>query len=357
MNRRRFFKYAGATAAVVGASAVGFDLLPKPQSSSTTSATSSTSATSLTSASTLVSSAKQLATLRGKLFFDYNGNGKQDDNEPSIVDAKVQLKNDFGNVVADATADSSGAFKIEDLPIGDYTLFPVADPKFRYMCRSVEEFTSVTHGYFMSLPEGLPLLNIGLMEGFLTLAFPKGIPIYVDSIQGDYFFHGNAPPKLWWNGTKPPGPSNHSPKNANPATDFYMPEGTEVKAAVAGTINGIKTESNGVQWISLTHPNGFGTTYLHIKKATVPVGAQVNRGDTIALSGHTGAGEDNYHTAFQLWRHMPDGNYYCIDPYSPVVGVPKGAWIAGTWQWYPSDEEWISQGYWTKLNDPQYPPT
>jgi len=361
MDRRRFLKYAGATAAVVGASALGANYLTE-QSPSITSQTLSTTLTprlsTTTVSSTSSSESVQLASLQGRLFFDYNGNGKQEDNEPSVSGAKVQLKNYLGNLVAEAATDSSGVFKIEDVPVGNYMVFALADSKFHYMCRSAGEVTSVGDGYTMSLTEGLTQLNVGLMEGFLTLPFPKGIPINIE----DYFFHGNAPPRIWWDGTKLPGTGGHNPPWAHPEEDFLMPIGTELRAAMPGKIQGINYNPTGpvdnsdVYWISLFNDKyQYGTTCLHIKEPLLPIGSVVNRGDSIALSGDTGTGSPGIpHTAFQIWKHLPDGNNYCVDPYSPVAGVPKGAWIAGTWQWYPSDEEWVSQGYWTKDNDPQY---
>jgi murein DD-endopeptidase MepM/ murein hydrolase activator NlpD len=360
MDRRGFLKYAGATAAVVGASALGLNYISQ-QSPSTAMPTPSTTSTAreLTTTSAIVSTSSgssteaiQLAHLQGRLFFDYNGNGIQDGEEPPVVGASVQLRDYAGSITAEALTDTSGDYAIEDVRTGSYKLHVEGEKKFRYMCTSPGEFRAVSDGYAISLQESTKF-NIGLMEGFLTLPFPKDIPIYVDG--SDFFDHDPGPDALWWDGTRRTAPRPHRPEYAHPETDFYMPKGTEVKATAAGTVNGIKTESSGVQWISLTHSYGYGTTYLHIEKPMVPVAAFVNRGDTIALSGNTGAGEDNFHTAFQIWRHMPDGYDYCIDPYSPVAGVAKGAWIAGTWKWYPSDEAWISQGYWTKLNDPQYP--
>ena len=352
LDRRRFLKY-GATAAAVGAAALGLDFLLRPQSNPTgNTATSSTSSTSLTSSPTLASSTKtQLASLSGRLFFDYNGNGKQEDNEPSVKGAKVQLRNSLGDVVAEAGTDSSGVFKIEDVPVGTYKLFPVADSNFRYMCRSVTEFAAVADGYAISLSEGIMELNIGLMEGFVTLPFSKSIPMSV----ADYFDHDPSINRMWWNGTRLPGSGGHSPPWTHPEIDFLMPKGTEVRAGLSGRIEGINTNPGEVYWISLFNDKfAYGTTYLHIDKPMVPIGATIERGEIIALSGDTGS-LGIPHLAFQLWRHNPDGKDYCIDPYSPVVGVPKGAWIAGTWDWYPSDEDWVSQGYWTRSNDPQYP--
>ena len=331
------------------------------------------SSTTLMSSSSSPATTSQLTSLTGRLFFDYNGNGIQDGDEPSVQNARLQMRDlASAQVIAEALTDSSGDYKV-DIPAGDYKLYinpdmgNSGDLEFRYMCTSVEEYRPITDGYELNV-SGPQSFDIGLMEGFLTLPFLKGIPIYVDPEMGDYFFHGPAEPNaLWWNGDRLPGPRFHTPAYANPATDFYMPEKTQVKAAAPGRVNSINIQPGTPWWISLTHADGYGTSYIHPEKMTVPVGSFVNRGDTIALSGNTGAGEDNYHTAFQIWRHMSDGDY-CIDPYSPVAGVPKGAWIAplhpgnkalfdGNWQWYPSNEEWISQGYWTKLNDPQYPPS
>lgn len=370
MNRRRFLKYAGATAAVVGASALGLDYLLSPRQGSP----------SLTSLSESVqSSSSQLYSLEGRLFFDYNGNGKQDGDEPSVQNADITITgwdlSDTPYVAGTTTTDSSGDYSI-DLPAANYKFLIKPDttnpknPIFRYMCQSDSYVTDIGEGYPLSVI-GPGNFNVGLMEGFLTLPFPKSIPLYVNPEEGDYFFHGPAEPNaIWWNGQTEPGPRFHTPAYANPATDFYMPEGTEVKAALPGRVSTIYMKSGDPSFITLDHFDGWETTYVHPSRFTVPVGAFVERGDTIALSSNIGTGSsDDYHTAFQLWKTMSDGRNYYIDPFSPVNGVPKGAWIApppnrpngvyigGTWTWHPQgeNEEWISQGYWTKLNDPQYP--
>lgn len=368
--RRNFLKYTvglGATAAIGAAAYYYLGIRPgpvvPPQTSVTTSPyTSVTSATSLTASSLTTptqppATTEKLASLNGRLFFDFNGNGIQDGEEPAVSKATVQLKDNTGKIIAEAVTDSSGDYKLEDVLTGSHMLYVKADKKFGYMCSSIGEVRSVkeNYGIFLSESRKNEKMNIGLMERFLTLPFPKKVPIYVDPKMGDYFDHDPGPDALWWNGKRLPAPRPHMPEYAHPETDFFMPKGTEVKAAVSGKVSSAKTESNGLKWISLTHLEGYGTTYLHVGEIKVPVGAYVNRGDTIALSSNTGTGSsDDFHTAFQLWRYMPDGNHYCIDPYSPVAGVAKGAWIAVSWKWYPSDEGWISQGYWTKFNDPQY---
>ncbi len=326
-------------------------------SSTTTAPLSSVSETATTEQLTTLSLGEN--DLGGYVFHDYNGNGILDESEPIVDDVEIVAQGYYATVRAQS---QHGLYVFRNLPKGSYRIYPVhPQNKFRYMCRSNEEVVDTRVGYRVDF-NGKQRLDMALMEGFLTLPFPKGVPIYVDPELGHYFYHGPGPNALWWNDQHAPydRPSNlHTPEEANPSTDFFMPIGTELKAAAPAVVNDIKTESDGVQWISLTHNYGYGTTCLHIEKALVPIGAHVNRGDTIALSGRSGikSPPDDIHTAFQLWREMPDGNYYCIDSYSPVAGVPKGAWIAGTWKWYPSNDDWISQGYWTKLNDPQYPPS
>jgi len=98
MNRRRFLKYAGATAAAVGASALGLSYISQqsPSMVSPTASTTSTARELTTTSSSLSSSlsssteAIQLASLQGKLFFDYNGNGVQDAGEPAVQGASAQ---------------------------------------------------------------------------------------------------------------------------------------------------------------------------------------------------------------------------------------------------------------------------
>jgi len=367
LNRRRFLMYAGATASVVGASALGLGYLLRPTPSikqtfmSSTEAISTTSFSSTSSVTTTeTSTSGELPPLDlgandlgGYVFHDYSGNGALDEDEPFVNDVEIVAQ---GYNAAFKVEPQNGTYVFKNLPGDRYRLYPVhPQNKFRYMCRSNAELVETKQGYTVDF-RGRQRLDMALMEGFLTLPFPKGTPIYVDPVNGDFFDHDPGPDALWWNGQRLPAPRPHTPEYAHPEIDFFMPEGTEVKAAVSGRVNGIRTESDGVKWISLSHLEGYGTTYLHIGETRVPVGAYANRGDTIALSSNTGThSSDDFHTAFQIWRHMSDGYDYCIDPYSPVAGVPKGAWIAGIWKWSPSDEEWISEGYWTKFNDPQYP--
>jgi len=112
------------------------------------------------------------------LFFDFNGNGKQDAEEPAVAGTLVELRNNVGVVIAQALSDSSGHYRLEDARTGSYSIHVRADlfsdKKFRYMCRSAEEVTQIAKGYNVILSEPSSQMNIGLIEGFLTLPFRKG---------------------------------------------------------------------------------------------------------------------------------------------------------------------------------------
>jgi len=71
--------------------------------------------------------------------------------------------------------------------------------------------------------------------------------------------------------------------------DFRCPEGTEVYATGAGTIEyaGNQHDGFGIK-VVIDHGYGYRTIYGHLSKYNVRRGQKVNRGDFIALSGNTG---------------------------------------------------------------------
>ncbi len=299
------------------------------------------------SSTVTTASTKPTATFRlyGKIFFDYNGNGTQEKGEPPVPNVVITL--DGLNVTF---TNSTGWYVISGVQEGTHRVRPFPSRNFRYMCESMDEFRLVTEYYNVTV-RGDTRKDIGLMEGFLTLPFPNWLPITVDG--SDYFDHDPGLDAIWWDGSFHQAPRPHNPPHTHPGTDFYMPTGTILSAAVSGTVSSMYVSGSGQYWISVKTKYGYGYSYIHISRALVSVGTSVKRGQPIALSGETGPTWPP-HTEFQLWKIMPEGRAYCIDPYSPVAGVPRGAWIERVWEWYPSNEEWVSQGYWTKFNDPQY---
>jgi len=72
-------------------------------------------------------------------------------------------------------------------------------------------------------------------------------------------------------------------------TDFVIPPGTVATAAGAGQVVSIRREFNrGGLKIYLDHGRGLMTTYNHLGRALVDVGARVAEGEPIALTGYSG---------------------------------------------------------------------
>ncbi|MFE4198000.1 M23 family metallopeptidase [Paenarthrobacter sp. NPDC056912] len=72
--------------------------------------------------------------------------------------------------------------------------------------------------------------------------------------------------------------------------DFVAQCGTAVHAAASGKVTFAGWhEYGGGNRVVIDHGNGLETTYNHLSSFTVKVGQTVTRGDTVALSGTTGA--------------------------------------------------------------------
>lgn len=71
--------------------------------------------------------------------------------------------------------------------------------------------------------------------------------------------------------------------------DYAIPEGSRVFATADGTVVRQKGElSNTGVTLVVDHGNGYETSYQHLSRTMVREGAQVKRGDIIALTGNTG---------------------------------------------------------------------
>jgi len=305
------------------------------------------------------------------LFFDYNGNGVQDGEEPAVTGALVQLKDDAGTVIAETLTDSSGDYRFEDIKIGspgmDYVyvhlgIDHLGDKEFRYMCRSPAEFRAVNEGYQVSLQKDTTM-DIGLMEGFLTQ--PVSSKTHFNSSRLLYDWDPDPQRSLWWNGRTGNDTNNHG------GHDYDMPDGERVLAAAPGEVAfaGEDTAGKGVQIghyaASLGAVHHFYTDYWHLSESLVHVGDQVWRGQVIGKSGHTY--NQHPHLHFGLYRDEFAEGFKILDPYSPVFELkPKnnGYWRLdaanpqGDHIWVP----WTSKetnpnvlNYWTRKNSPQFP--
>ncbi|WP_426998332.1 M23 family metallopeptidase [Pseudarthrobacter sp. N5] len=72
--------------------------------------------------------------------------------------------------------------------------------------------------------------------------------------------------------------------------DYAAQCGTSVHAAASGTVTFVGWHPyGGGNRVVIDHGNGLETTYNHLSSSSVKVGQKVSRGDTVALSGTTGA--------------------------------------------------------------------
>ena len=91
--------------------------------------------------------------------------------------------------------------------------------------------------------------------------------------------------------------------------DLPVPVGTAVKTPFDGTVVNVFSNAQGGNQVIVKHSNGYQTGYAHLSKQLVKKGANVKKGETIALSGNTGRSTGPH---LHLTMRAPDGNL--IDP-------------------------------------------
>jgi hypothetical protein len=174
LNRRRFLKYAGVGAAVVGASALGLDYLLSPQlairtTSSTSSLGTTTTSSSLTSSSlsesslssTLSSATSSNVYNRLSFFFDPNLNGKKDQEETILTNLKVTR----GGIAVDATEGTILVEKNSTVDLWIEGTAPNGKPLTTYTAFEPHESRLLPHVRINSLSEDF---SLGLADGCAT---------------------------------------------------------------------------------------------------------------------------------------------------------------------------------------------
>ena len=82
--------------------------------------------------------------------------------------------------------------------------------------------------------------------------------------------------------------------------DWYVPQGTTVTAAAAGTVTRAGWFADYGYCVDITHSNGTMTRYAHLSSINVRVGQSVSQGQAIAASGNTGY-STGPHLHFEIW--------------------------------------------------------
>ena len=106
------------------------------------------------------------AKLFGVVFFDYNGDGSQQSDEPGIIGASISVGSQS------TSSQCNGVYYFRNLPDGSHNL-TVTAAGFRYISRSTGDFSAVETPIVVTV-NGNTRQDVGLMQGFLTLPFSRG---------------------------------------------------------------------------------------------------------------------------------------------------------------------------------------
>ena len=79
-----------------------------------------------------------------------------------------------------------------------------------------------------------------------------------------------------------------STNNTHTGTDYNVPEGTPVQAAMAGTVSAVNLGADYGTSVMVDHPNGYQTVYAHLSEKQVKVGDTVAKGQRLGKSGKSG---------------------------------------------------------------------
>lgn len=95
--------------------------------------------------------------------------------------------------------------------------------------------------------------------------------------------------------------------------DIGCPDGTPIVAAASGVVVLARTSATAGNWIIISHGDGLYTIYMHASVMYVTEGQYVNAGDTIMLSGATGATQGR-HLHFEVRVGGYTSSQYSVDP-------------------------------------------
>jgi hypothetical protein len=273
------------------------------------------------SASISAKTPTQTFIVSGTIFFDYNGNGVRDNNEPGISGATVKV----GSLTATTTSD--GSYTLQGVLAGSQQI-TLSAPGFRYISLSLESFQPIDQTVSLTINRDIKR-DLGLMQGFLTLPFRCSTTIrfiiYADVDPSPAF-------RDWRGSNGSDYVRERNVLNGHLGTDFAVVMGKAVVAAAPGVVTEVLYDKQDGNRIVIDHGASLLTIYCHLARVNVVSGQQVARGKTIGLSGRTGvfAPRQPGHLHFQF------GGFgkHRIDPYRDVTD--------------PNSKSW-----WTKDNDPQ----
>ena len=277
------------------------------------------------------------AKLSGVVFFDYNGDGTQQPDEPGIVGATISV----GGM--STSSQCNGVYYFRNLPDGSYDLVVTA-VGFWYLSVSISDFKTVGTPIPVTV-SGSTYQDVGLIQGFLTLPWASRTNAFIYS----KFDHDDGPGILAWDGDTREcgGPSHPGTYNNHKGYDIYFPDlpyGSEVVASAPGVVTFASAlppghHCAGSIGVTIDHGiivNGSNarTGYTHLEAHVVNEGDYVRRGDVVGHSGGSGICVEvpHLHWWFGIVGNDPT-NADPVDPYDPV--------------WAPT-----GRSYWIMYNNP-----
>jgi len=322
--------------------------------------------------------------LEGKLFFDYNGSGLQEEGEPTISGFGVCANDLFSDEDVCVISDKDGFFSLSEIaPEGMKVDLRFVDPNaddpalaFRYI--NLWKGPVVIPAYEMNrvqVPEqhlnnteAIPIhetaefeagmgIELGLMQGFFTLPYLYSdkdnywIINYVDldinfGTVRNYFGNKNK------FGDPIGNPVVIRTTDQHYGIDFDGPEGAWVLSPAFGIAYYIGEEHNQIQ---IMHVKNLSTGLGHFNNLVVSKNQQLFRGQIVAINGTY----NTHHPHIHFGLYLEKGDIPAIDPFRDLIndefifmeylkmedaGYRQGQKISIG-----------SPGFWTKDNDPQFP--
>lgn len=352
------------------------NVTPRPSPSPTETMTPSPSPTIVTPSPTPI----PVYTLSGIVFFDYNGSGLQDAEEPGIQGAPVCI--DSLESVLCSISEADGSYLIGDIPGGSHKVYvksPTDEPAtaFRYINKFLgwvdipayemngvqvpaqhladTEIQPIDQPLRVTL-NGDQNLEIALMQGFLTLPFKQedfklitkilgfdhdGRVGYVKDYKGNTTFC-SFPPSC-----------NSGVSDSHPSWDYGCPIRTFLIATVSGQFESWRSDNDSLNaWVKPGFFIGGGhevaSVYGHLNKVLVNEGAKVYRGQIIALSGMSGTQWPHLDLALLFGQQNPPEP----DDYIPVQYHKDPFGVSPNVEVYFGIERYSS---WTVFNSPKFP--
>lgn len=121
------------------------------------------------------------------------------------------------------------------------------------------------------------------------------------------------------------GWAEHLARGSLGGIDFAMGVGTALPACGSGVVTNIPFNGTGGHTVTIAHPNGYRSQYMHLSQFLLADGTSVSAGDTVGLSGGAaGAPGSGSSTGPHCHWHMINPSGVRINPFDYLGGGGGG---------------------------------